>query len=411
MTMTLPFLTDQLPGFDAQVRVCNEDFFVQEIPQYLPCGEGTHVYFMMEKSGLTTLEAIGRIASALDIKRRDIGYAGQKDAHGVTQQWISIEHMDPEALLQRDLAHIKILKHRHHRNKLRVGHLLGNRFVLKLRHLDCPLPEAMKKANAILDVLRVHGLPNYYGPQRFGNQKNSHWLGKTILQGDLDGFYATFLGNPQQAIDPTTLKGRTFFSQGDYQVAFETWPSAFRDERRLLRELIFQKGNKKKAFRHINKTMKRFYISAFQSHVFNQVLMARMPDINSMILGDVAYKHQNGACFLVEDLAQEQSRCKSFEISPTGPIFGSHTKPTSDQAALIEDPILNSEAGAILQNTPILKRENIKGARRPLRIRPENADISSGTDAMGEYLELTFDLPAGSYATVFLREFFKRDVA
>jgi len=112
-----------------------------------------------------------------------------------------------------------------------------------------------------------------------------------------------------------------------------------------------------------------------------------------------------------QDLAQEQARCKTFEISPTGPIFGSHTKPTSEQAAMIEDAILNSEVADILQNPSILKRENIKGARRPLRIRPENAEISSGTDALGEYLELVFELPAGSYATVFLREFLKHNVS
>jgi tRNA pseudouridine13 synthase len=411
MDMTLPFLTDQLPGFEADLRTCHEDFVVEEIPLYLPAGEGTHVYFFMEKTGLTTMEAIARIASALDIKRRDIGYAGQKDAHGVTRQWISIEHMDPQALLQRDLPHIRFLDHGKHRNKLRVGHLAGNRFLLKLRHLDCPLPEAVSKAHHILEILCVKGAPNYYGPQRFGNQKNSHWLGHAILSGDVDRFFDTFLGDPEHAVDPDTLEGRTLFSQGDYQKAFETWPPVFREERRLLRELLFQKGNKKKAYRYVNKTMKRFYISAFQSHVFNRVLTARMPDIDTLLPGDVAYKHDNGACFLVEEVAQEQLRCDAFDISPTGPIFGSHMKDPILDAARIETPILQAQAGDILKHPSMMKSENIKGARRPLRMRPENAAISSGNDASGEYLELRFDLPSGSYATVLVREFLKHDVA
>lgn len=410
MTMTLPFLTDHLPGFEADLRVCNEDFLVEEIPLYLPAGEGTHVYFLMEKSGLTTMEAIARIASVLDIKRRDIGYAGQKDTHGITRQWISIEHIDPQVLLQRDLPHIRFLDHGMHRNKLRVGHLAGNRFIVKLRHLNCPLSEAVETARQILDVLCEKGAPNYYGPQRFGNQKNSHWLGKTILEGDIDGFYDTFLGHPEHAVDPDTLEGRTHFSQGDYQKAFETWPPAFREERRLLRELIYQKGHRKKAYRYVNKTMKRFYISAFQSYVFNLVLMARMPDIDTLLPGDVAYKHDNGACFLVEEAAQEQSRCQAFEVSPTGPIFGSHMKCPAQNAARIEDPILQAQAGDILKHPLILKHENIKGARRPLRMRPENTAIASGTDALGEFLELRFDLPSGSYATVLAREFLKHDV-
>jgi len=411
MDKTLPFLTDQLPGFSADLRVCNEDFLVEEMPQYTPSGEGTHVYFLMEKSGLTTLEAIARIASALDLKRRDIGYAGQKDSHGVTRQWISIEHIDPQALLQRDFSHITILDHAKHKNKLRVGHLKGNRFVLKLRHLDCPLSEGMAKAQSILDVLCVRGAPNYYGPQRFGNQNNSHWLGQAILLGDLPGFFNIFLGNPDQTNCSTTLEARIFFSQGEFQKAFDAWPPAFREERRLLRELIYQKGQKKRAYRHVNKTMKRFYISAFQSYVFNLFLVARMPRIDTILLGDVAYKHDNGACFLVESASQEQSRCQIFEISPTGPIFGSHMKCPEQDAAEIEQVIITDHAGDILRSPDILKKENIKGARRPVRMRPENASLDSGTDALGEYLELRFELPSGSYATTLIREILKQEVS
>ena len=183
---------------------------MEEIPLYMPSNEGTHVYFLMEKSGLTTLEALGRIASALDIKRRDIGYAGQKDAHGVTRQWVSIEHIDPQALLQRDFSNIRFLDHGLHKNKLRVGHLKGNRFVLKLRHLDCPLSEAIVKAQNTLDIVCLQGAPNYYGPQRFGNQKNSHWLGRAILADDLDGFFDTFLGHPEDTIDSNTLEAVSY---------------------------------------------------------------------------------------------------------------------------------------------------------------------------------------------------------
>lgn len=411
MISTNPFLTDHLPGFNAKLRVCNADFFVEEIPRYLPSGEGTHVFFLMEKSGLTTMEAVGRIASALDIKRRDIGYAGQKDAHGVTRQWISIEHMNPQTLLKRELSHITFLDHGLHQNKLRVGHLKGNRFVIKLRDLDCPVPEALARAQTILDVLSAKGAPNYYGPQRFGNQKNSHWLGKAILSGDLDEFYETFLGKPETATGSNTLEGRTFFSQGDYQKAFDTWPPVFRDERRLLRELIYQKGNRQRAYRHVNRTMKRFYISAFQSHVFNLVLAARMPDINCVLNGDVAYKHENGACFLVEDTGLEQPRCEAFEISATGPIFGSHMKSSEQEAQTIEDPIIQAEAAEILSHPTVLKTENIKGARRPLRMHPENASVCSGSDELGEFLELQFALPSGSYATVLVRELLKHDVS
>jgi tRNA pseudouridine13 synthase len=199
---------------------------------------------------------------------------------------------------------------------------------------------------------------------------------------------------PRDSIRPPTMPG----------------PRHSRDERRLLRELIYQKGNKRKAFRHINKTMKRFYVSAFQSYVFNRVLASRMPDIDRLLTGDVAYKHDNGACFLVDETASEQSRCDAFEISPTGPIFGLHMKSPEAEAGQIERAIVQAEAGEILAHPAVLKSENIKGARRPLRMAPANASIDSGTDAQGDYLELRFDLPSGAYATVLVREFVKQDV-
>ena len=77
----------------------------------------------------------------------------------------------------------------------------------------------------------------------------------------------------------------------------------------------------------------------------------------------------------------------------------------------IEDPIIQAQAGEILAHPTVLKKENIKGARRPLRIQPENVSASAGSNESGEFLELRFDLPAGSYATVLMRELLKRDVS
>ena len=81
-------------------------------------------------------------------------------------------------------------------------------------------------------------------------------------------------------------------------------------------------GDKKEAYRAINNNLKKFFVSAYQSYVFNRVLAARMPDIDKIMQGDMAYLHRNGACFRVEDAGAEQARCDRFEISPTGPLFG-----------------------------------------------------------------------------------------
>ena len=86
-----PYLTADIPGIGGTIKESPEDFLVEEIPSYLPCGTGEHCYLTIEKRGITTLEAISRIAAALKVPERDIGYAGMKDAVGVTRQTISIQ--------------------------------------------------------------------------------------------------------------------------------------------------------------------------------------------------------------------------------------------------------------------------------------------------------------------------------
>src|SRR6476660_9878128 len=89
MPTELPYLTD-FAGIGGVIKQRPEDFFVQEIPLYEPSGEGEHVYAEIQKVGISTFEAIDRIARALDVSPRGIGYAGMKDAQAVTRQSLSI---------------------------------------------------------------------------------------------------------------------------------------------------------------------------------------------------------------------------------------------------------------------------------------------------------------------------------
>src|SRR6187551_3311673 len=98
--MALPYLTRDFSGVGGTIKNRAEDFFVQEIPLYEPSGEGEHVYCEIQKVGLTTCEAISRIAKALRVPSREIGYAGMKDARAVTRQVLSIAaSTTPEAVM------------------------------------------------------------------------------------------------------------------------------------------------------------------------------------------------------------------------------------------------------------------------------------------------------------------------
>jgi tRNA pseudouridine13 synthase len=401
----LPFLTGQLAGIGGAIKCSDEDFFVEEIPLYSPCGQGTHVYILIEKKGIPTSEAVNKIARAVNKNPREIGFAGQKDAHAVTRQWISIEHIKPEIVQELEIPGIKIIQLERHGNKLKIGHLKANRFVIRVRKISCSLLEAVDIAEQVLSVLEKKGVPNYFGPQRFGNRGNNQLLGKAILY-DTEEFIDLFLGFTSGDETSASVKAGFLYKQGLYEQALAAWPGQYADERKALKILIKTKGNKKKAFLSINKNFKNFLISAYQSDIFNQTLAARMPDINRLLTGDMAYKHVNGACFRVEDAAVEQPRCDNFEISPTGPLFGSRMTKLTDAAGEIENGILSQhgiEIDKFKKQSPLTP----PGGRRQLRFQPRNCTVSKGSDKMDEYLELGFELDSGCYATTLLREIMK----
>jgi tRNA pseudouridine13 synthase len=129
----------------------------------------------------------------------------------------------------------------------------------------------------------------------------------------------------------------------------------------------------------------------------------RIGSLDKLETGDVAWKHGNGACFLVEDAATEQPRCDSLEISPTGPIFGRKMKRPAGVPDEMEQTLL-VESGLELETIDSKGSGTLDGARRPLRVPLGEAKVSVGRDDRGEYLELVFFLPPGSYATSAVRE-------
>jgi len=402
----LPFLTADLEGVSGDLKVRVEDFCVEELPSYAPCGYGTHTYALVEKTGLPTMEVAARIARELGVARRDVGYAGLKDARAVTRQWMSIEHVDPARFAAVNIPRIRILATARHTNKLKPGHLAGNRFIIRLRNLDRPPAEAAALAERIMDVLVRRGVPNYFGQQRFGNRNDTHLLGRAICSEDVDEFFDIFLGRPSPEESARVEAARTLYEAGDYEKALGAWPANCADQRRALRALIKANGNRARAFKSVDKHLRGFFVSAFQSSLFNQCLAVRMPRIDTLLNGDMACKHINGACFTVIDAAVEQPRCDAFEISPTGPLLGHRMYRLTGPAGDIENPILEA-AGLTDNHLTTMQRFGGRGGRRTLRFQPRNAALATPVDARGPCLELQFELDAGCYATGVVREITK----
>ncbi len=173
-----------------QIRTTLNDFQVEEVPAYQPTGSGEHAYLWIEKRGVSSPELVSRIIRLLGVPSKDIGLAGQKDRYAVTRQFCSIPKrlaIDTEKLNSDDITVLHVTTHQ---NKLKTGHLKGNRFHLILRSPDAPYTTAdLEKVQARLNELVSTGLPNYFGPQRFGHGGNTVIDGLRLLKGKLPKDY------------------------------------------------------------------------------------------------------------------------------------------------------------------------------------------------------------------------------
>jgi tRNA pseudouridine13 synthase len=403
--MELPYLTIDFPGIGGVIKQRAEDFFVQELPLYEPAGVGEHVYAEVQKVGLTTFEAINRLSDALHVSSRDIGYAGLKDARAIARQVFSIPSTTEQAVMDLRIPGMTIQWAARHGNKIRLGHLKANRFAIKIREVN---PTDVVKLQPALDVLQKRGMPNFFGEQRFGRRGDNDKLGATLIRGRPEELLKVLLGSPNPKIDdPQTVKARTNFDKNDLDGAMKGWPRSGGLERRILARLM-KTGKPGLAVRAIDEKLRRLWVSALQSRLFNEVVGKRIEGIDRLLDGDLAYKHENGACFLVESATTEQPRADAFEVSASGPLVGYRMSHPQAEALAIEEAVFKSH-GLTPGHFKQEGRDRAKGARRPIRVQPTDVQLAAGVDEHGGHITIAFTLPAGSYATVLLRELMKND--
>ncbi|MDA0917468.1 MAG: tRNA pseudouridine(13) synthase TruD [Planctomycetota bacterium] len=176
----LPFLTNA-PGIGGLLKQSPDDFFVDEIPVYEASGEGDFLFLHIEKRGIPTPDLLRHIEHTLSLKQADVGCAGRKDAQAVTRQYVSVPAAASDLIEKLDSDQIKVLSDRRHTNKLKTGHLRGNRFRIVVRDAAT---NADQLAAELVSRLRQSGFPNYFGEQRFGNAGTTDDLGFRMLRGE-----------------------------------------------------------------------------------------------------------------------------------------------------------------------------------------------------------------------------------
>ena len=380
------------------IKVRPEDFVVNELPLYEPCGEGEHLYMCVRKRGMSHETMTRLIADGMGVKPRAIGTAGRKDRIAVTTQLVSV-HLPGEPDRIPNIQHegIEVAWHDRHTNKLRTGHLIGNRFDIRIREID---PMKVTTLQKRLNVLAEQGLPNVFGTQRFGNEQNNHLLGAALVTNQFDKLVDLILAGDE--------KHHGAARGGDYKKAFDSWPLGNPVQRTVLEALVKGKSAQA-ACRRISKSMQKLWVNALQSWVFNLTLHRRLREgtWNTLQEGDLAWKHLGGGRTFeatAEDIATEelQHRVASMELSPTGPLWG--PKMRMPTGKVLEGELADLEEGGVVDALQQNDRRLAAGARRPLRVPLNNASIGSGVDEHGGFVRVQFELPAGSYATAVVEE-------
>lgn len=427
------YLTEDLAPIGGQLKQRPEDFLVEEIPLYEPCGEGEHIYLFIEKRNLSTLHLVRLLARHFGVRPDAVGYAGLKDKYAVTRQMLSVHVPGRKTEDFGPFEHrgAVILWLDRHTNKLRSGHLRGNRFSIRIRGVS---PTAVLTARKGLDILARVGVPNRFAEQRFGSWNINHLIGRAIILGDHDEVvrlllapldaqvttHTTMLDEAHEADEASDeparsgLLSREHFGRGDLNQAIESLPNSARTERRILATLI-RTGSTKRAAAAIDRQERSYFITAFQSAIFNVVLDVRLLDdaLATLQPGDVAWKHDTGAAFDVTDDiaadAETRRRLDAIEISPSGPMWGAAMKRASASTDHIE--VASLHAAGFDPETLTARAATchpwLEGARRALRIPLKDHDVEGGIDEHGAFVRCTFELPRGAFATAVLREIMK----
>lgn len=359
------------------------DFIVEEIrpngevmtvdngtaqPEY-PDGEGT-VYVDLVKVGISTLDAVERLAKALSVEMKRIGYAGIKDAVALTSQRVSIREVALSAVQSCQIPNVVLRNVIERKGAIGVGNLQGNRFTLFIRTRETLDDRSFAKH---IEQMAEQGIMNYYGVQRFGSPRFlAHVFGMFLLRGDWEGCVRAYFSKESEFEVPFFINKRRQAGQafGDWQKIkdiFSNLPYSFRFELAMIDHLIEHPTDYLGAV-HVIGQQAAMWLRAYASYLAN-LLMANAEKSGGVVPSELPL-------LLGQDPNVEK-------------LYGTWLK----------------AHGVDGYRTVIRELKFVQVGKTP-SIEPVLKPVFHGHKIMPEGVALSFDLRKGAYATTVLEALF-----
>lgn len=427
-------------GVGGRLRETPEDFRVRELeafdaePVEADPGAYPHLLVRVTLRNWDTNGFAGELSDRLGISRERVSWAGTKDKRAVTTQLFSVDGVDPATLPEISDADLEVVGRAG--RPILFGDLAGNAFEITVR--DPAAPENVTETTADLqafagdepdaesDNAATVAVPNYFGQQRFGSRRPvTHEVGLAVVRGDWREAVRTYAGNPHSREPERTREARRFVDEEirsgtpDWQAALEQYPAHLGYERSMLHRLTEEAGDYRSALEAVPTNLQQLFVNAAQSYVFNRILserLARGLPFVEPVAGDVVCfadsEAPDGLVLPDTDRTQRvtESRvaavrrhCERARAFVTAPLVGTDTSLADGEPGEIERGVLE-DVGVEPGDFELPGEFHSEGTRRAIAVR---TDVAISSDP----LVFEFDLPKGSYATVLLREYLKRDPA
>jgi tRNA pseudouridine13 synthase len=413
-------------GIGGVLRQEPEDFIVNEITNREEGDSGKNLILELTKTNWDMHHLVRDMSRKLGISQKRIGFAGTKDKRAKTTQKISIYDISEEDIENFYLKDVELKVIGRSSRSIGLGDLYGNEFVITVRDIGMEPDELKKTLEATTkEIAEYGGVPNFFGVQRFGAVRPvTHLVGEQLLRGDSEKAALIYIARsfPDEMDDVREVRDFVWDTK-DFAEGLKTYPLRLRYERAMMHYLVENPGDYAGSFSVLSPNIRKMFIHAYQSYVFNRIICKRIEkglSLNLASSGDIlCFRNKEGLpdtskmqASTDENVDGMNNLLKRGRAFVTAPLIGYESGfasgiPGELEKEAFEETEMSLEAFRMKQIPDLAS----KGLRREilLHCKPEFVTSEDELNPGKSKVTLSFSLPKGSYATTVLREYMKTD--